>query len=492
MRYKERGVAVTTQQEQFDSPGKAFDGSYKPAMKYVGLALMLSWHYTLWFVPEAFFPTPLLSDGITYSWLIMLGASVLTLLLTPTILGRRRYLSSHHWLLWAIPVVLAAGTLYLTLVAFTLESPTSAYAVSVIIGIGSGLYWILWGEFFAKIKANFSIHHIGPVVAVTLLISLTLATLLPPPFSSIFASLLPLISGFALTGASKCNQEASFPALLPASTTKGGIKSMIIVCLISFMASIACYFLVAIIPWELLPTLDKSFTFGVMGGAILMLIITIACKASRQKYNIFKMLPWLLILIVIAFALFLADSVLYFAAFILALAVSSVFELLLVMYFGILTSKGYAAPALAFGLSGGFIRAGIALGNALAIYYEKHPGLSEAITPETALVLICILVALVIPLVRQEYSIAKLTSDPPSESDLEVRCTAVSQEFKLSAREAEIVILMARGYTADNIAKKLVISPYTVNTHIRHIYEKMSIHKRSELLNYINMHKTDY
>ena len=62
-------------------------------------------------------------------------------------------------------------------------------------------------------------------------------------------------------------------------------------------------------------------------------------------------------------------------------------------------------------------------------------------------------------------------------------------EFKLSKREGEILKLVARGYTVDNISNKLVISPYTTQTHIRHIYAKMNIHKRSELLDYINMHR---
>lgn len=461
-------------------------------MKYIGLALMLAWHYTLWFVPSAFPNTGLLSFGVTISWLIMLGASVVTLFLTPLILGRKRYLSSRRWLFWVTPLVLSLGTLFLTLVAFSFESPLSGYIVSAILGVGSAFYWILWGEFCAKIKANFSINHIGPVVGITLMVSVTIAAILPPPFASFFAALLPLISGLALTGATKNNPTAAFPAQLPASTTKDAIKSMIIVCLISFVASIACYFLIAIIPWEVLPTREGSFSYGIIGGAFLMLIIAIAFKASRNKYNIFQTLPWLLVLIVIAIALFLADETLYFVSFVLALAVCSVFEVLLAMYFGILTSKGYAAPALAFGLSGGFIRAGISVGNSWALLYEGNPELAYLITPETALLLMCVLVALLIPLVRQEYSITKMTSDPPAESDLDVRCMAVAQEFKLSARETEILFLMARGYTAENIAKKLVISPYTVNTHIRHTYEKMSIHKRSELLNYINMHRTDY
>lgn len=51
--------------------------------------------------------------------------------------------------------------------------------------------------------------------------------------------------------------------------------------------------------------------------------------------------------------------------------------------------------------------------------------------------------------------------------------------------------LIARGNTVNSIANKLVISPHTVNTHIRHIYDKVGIHKRGELLEYINMKKEE-
>ena len=71
-------------------------------------------------------------------------------------------------------------------------------------------------------------------------------------------------------------------------------------------------------------------------------------------------------------------------------------------------------------------------------------------------------------------------------------CADVAKEFNLSGRESEILVLIARGYTTNNMAEKLVISPYTVNTHVRHIYEKMQIHKRSELLNYLNMQRSDF
>jgi DNA-binding CsgD family transcriptional regulator len=67
----------------------------------------------------------------------------------------------------------------------------------------------------------------------------------------------------------------------------------------------------------------------------------------------------------------------------------------------------------------------------------------------------------------------------------------MADAFGLSEREADIAFLVARGFSTNAIAEKLVISPHTVNTHIQHIYGKMNIHKRSELFNYINLHCGD-
>ena len=175
-----------------------------------------------------------------------------------------------------------------------------------------------------------------------------------------------------------------------------------------------------------------------------------------------------------------------------ATGISSLLEILLIMYFGILTSKGYVTPAVAFAFSGAFVRAGIAVGNTWAVGYEHAPELAFAITPETCLGLMCVLAVLLVPLVRQEFNIVALTAAPPTKAEIDEICSEVAKEFSLSGREAEILVLIARGYTTNNMAEKLVISPYTVNTHVRHIYEKMQIHKRSELLNYLNMQRSDF
>lgn len=190
--------------------------------------------------------------------------------------------------------------------------------------------------------------------------------------------------------------------------------------------------------------------------------------------------------IAISFALFITSEQFYVPSFFLVLAVVAIFEVLLIMYFGVLGMKGYVPIGIAFGFSGTFIRFGIAAGSTLALIYEANPSFAFVATTPTAIIFVCILSAIIIPLVRQEYNITKLMAPPATESLQEQRIKELAKEFSLSARETEIVMLIARGFTTDNVAKKLVISPYTVNTHIRHVYEKIGIHKRSELIDYIN------
>jgi DNA-binding NarL/FixJ family response regulator len=60
---------------------------------------------------------------------------------------------------------------------------------------------------------------------------------------------------------------------------------------------------------------------------------------------------------------------------------------------------------------------------------------------------------------------------------------AVSKkEFNLSARELEILELLAKGENYNQIAEKLFISPKTVRKHIENIYTKLQVHNKVEAI----------
>ena len=62
---------------------------------------------------------------------------------------------------------------------------------------------------------------------------------------------------------------------------------------------------------------------------------------------------------------------------------------------------------------------------------------------------------------------------------------AVREFYGLSAREAEVAGLIARGNTVAHIAELLFVSENTVRTHSKRIYVKLDIHKRQELIDLV-------
>jgi two-component system, NarL family, response regulator NreC len=61
---------------------------------------------------------------------------------------------------------------------------------------------------------------------------------------------------------------------------------------------------------------------------------------------------------------------------------------------------------------------------------------------------------------------------------------AVDSYDLLTSREREILQLLAEGKANKEVAKALNISPYTVETHRRHILEKLNLHNPAELTLY--------
>lgn len=68
------------------------------------------------------------------------------------------------------------------------------------------------------------------------------------------------------------------------------------------------------------------------------------------------------------------------------------------------------------------------------------------------------------------------------EAQEEDPAAAFARAVGLTARETEILSLLARGRTLPYIANELFVTTGTVKTHVRHIYEKALVNNRQELL----------
>lgn len=77
--------------------------------------------------------------------------------------------------------------------------------------------------------------------------------------------------------------------------------------------------------------------------------------------------------------------------------------------------------------------------------------------------------------VEQSYCmLGQLPSAPGS--------SAVPEHWNLSARERDVVGLLAQGASNSDIARALFISVPTVKSHLQHVYRKSNVHSRTELV----------
>jgi DNA-binding NarL/FixJ family response regulator len=64
-----------------------------------------------------------------------------------------------------------------------------------------------------------------------------------------------------------------------------------------------------------------------------------------------------------------------------------------------------------------------------------------------------------------------------------------TETFGLTTRERELLDLLARGYTYGEVGRLLDISLHTVQTHIKRVYAKMSVHSRAEAVYEARQHR---
>lgn len=74
----------------------------------------------------------------------------------------------------------------------------------------------------------------------------------------------------------------------------------------------------------------------------------------------------------------------------------------------------------------------------------------------------------------------------PSDPDpWEARCTAVAREHNLTPRETDVLEQLARGRDLAFMEEKFVLSRNTVKMHIKHVYEKLGVHSKQEVIDLV-------
>jgi len=154
--------------------------------------------------------------------------------------------------------------------------------------------------------------------------------------------------------------------------------------------------------------------------------------------------------------------------------------------------RGRIPVALSFGLVILCARTGTLIGSFAADQLLNAALWSEALRSEVFLVGVLALV-LVGMLFFTQTDVQKLYATSPSaprggnppDASLEQKCAAIARMCRLTNREAEVLVLLARGRTVRYICDELSIAQGTAKHHVSNIYRKVGVFDRQGLLDTI-------
>lgn len=89
------------------------------------------------------------------------------------------------------------------------------------------------------------------------------------------------------------------------------------------------------------------------------------------------------------------------------------------------------------------------------------------------------------PLTEHNFMQEDLQDDKgglPTKAHWKNKCMAFAKYYNLSPRQQEVLILLAKGYSAAGIEHALIVSSHTAKAHIYNIYRKTDSHSRQDLI----------
>lgn len=87
--------------------------------------------------------------------------------------------------------------------------------------------------------------------------------------------------------------------------------------------------------------------------------------------------------------------------------------------------------------------------------------------------------------VRSGWGFVRPGEPDDEEGGVELACRIIASDCSLTAREAEVLALIAQGASRHEAAEALCVSDNTIKTHVRGIYGKLGVHSREELAAFI-------
>lgn len=446
-------------------------------LAFLGFALWRAWVSLSYANPAALLPVNVAGGKLPYD-IVLAACAVAIALLSPRLAplaGRRWAFRTAALLLGGSTAVNVAGLVHPELTA------ALAPIATVAAGIGSALLILLWCEIYSclaptRVALYYSLSMAGGVVLTFILEGFRDQYL----YGALIV--LPALSA-ALAWRSYQRYIPTEDRPVPSERRLIPWKFFIILALFELVATYSG----AQIRGQYAALMGSHSTWTTLICGI-ALFVWVWRFSNRLPLSTLYRAPTLLIccglLVVPLFGL--GGSVV--ASFCMALGVG-LFNAIVFLFLCDIAKRFGVSALLLFGIEESLLLTGW-IGHEGALLFDGHSlfgTLGPAVGALGAIAVIAVVTVLVLNEreIGERWGIAFLGKRPPEENErtrLARRCAAVAEQGRLTPREREVMELLAQGKSLSGVAGELIIAEGTAKAHTRHIYEKLGINTRQELL----------
>ena len=174
-------------------------------------------------------------------------------------------------------------------------------------------------------------------------------------------------------------------------------------------------------------------------------------------------------------------------ATLIAAGTEGMFELALVLILLALIERGVARPGFLFGGYGLLLGVSHLLGSSLSVV--EHVIMPSDSYSAIGLLLVALLIVTAVWLLNDKTIAEFLWSDSNSnvegeaeKADEKEKIREMAETYSLTPREAEVLELLGKGRSSSFIAEHFCVSNNTIRSHVLHIYSKLDVHSRQEVI----------
>lgn len=393
---------------------------------------------------------------------------------------------------WALAIVQGFATVLLVapLSAFVpIAIPALHAVVAAIAGVGVAWLYLQWAPFFATLGARNIITCVFIAMAVGSTLKVPL-DMLPAPIAAVLLALFPLVSVALARRAEAHPVSCERPPRMFHEVNPTAVPWKILLGVAVYSFAIGA---VKGVPVQADPVPFAALTVVHHGVEILLAVSMLWWVLACGRMLNFSGL-WRVVLLFTAATLFFLPVAGPAAASWLLLGAGIAQTLVVMLLWAMLADVAHhstASPAVIFASGWIAYSLPLALGEVVGLLVGRLNSPAVAVAALAYLVTVTVVLVLNDTAFAQRRIFADLDAAPPAPmafESLDVGCERLGQEHSLTAREIEVLQMLVKGRSKSYIAETLFISENTVRSHSKHIYQKLDVHSKQEVLDLLGLH----